>query len=248
MSGRSPPLYCTLIVVVFFTLTDRASTIPSNIRGCQSGTWSQRGTKVNGSHHGDNPQLRQTGIQIATKSYANLQAMAPTNIKTVHQASSTPNRDQPPSTRIVVALFYTDSTNFMPPTTSVLSNNSDTYVPTSFKQQFQVSQNHTSYRNKENRNTEVYGGGDLELVKLVREPASSRPKHCASLKKSHESCPFSAPCGPRRKKNDRDQRSAFPSETFRFALSILAHRGSALPWLVNDLAALRLRRIWCVPT
>ena len=25
-------------VVVFFTLTDRASTIPSNIRGCQSGT------------------------------------------------------------------------------------------------------------------------------------------------------------------------------------------------------------------
>ena len=38
--------------VVFFTLTDRVSTIPSNIRGCQSGTWSQRGTKVNGSHHG----------------------------------------------------------------------------------------------------------------------------------------------------------------------------------------------------
>ena len=27
-------------VVVFFTLTDRASTIPSNTRGCQSGTWS----------------------------------------------------------------------------------------------------------------------------------------------------------------------------------------------------------------
>ena len=29
-----------LCVVVFFTLTDRASTIPSIIRGCQSGTWS----------------------------------------------------------------------------------------------------------------------------------------------------------------------------------------------------------------
>ena len=42
-----------VVVVVVFTLTDRASTIPSNIRGCQSGTWSQRGTKVNGSHHGD---------------------------------------------------------------------------------------------------------------------------------------------------------------------------------------------------
>ena len=83
-------------------------------------------------------------------------------------------------------------------------------------------------------------------MKPAREPASSRPKPCASLKKPHESCPFAAPCGPRGKKNDRGQRSAFPSETSRFALSILAHRGSALPWLVNDRAALRLRRIWCV--
>ena len=31
-----------IVVVVFFTLTDRASTIiHSNIRGCQSGTWSE---------------------------------------------------------------------------------------------------------------------------------------------------------------------------------------------------------------
>ena len=82
-------------------------------------------------------------------------------------------------------------------------------------------------------------------MKPAREPASSRPKPCASLKKPHESCPFAAPCGPRRKKNDRGQRSAFPSETSRFALPILAHRGSTLPWLVNDRAALRLRRIWC---
>ena len=89
--------------VVFFTLTDRASTIPSNIRGCQSGTWSQKGTKVNGSHHGDNPLLRPTGIQIATKCYATLQAMAPTNNKTVNQTSFTPYREQPRSTRIVVA-------------------------------------------------------------------------------------------------------------------------------------------------
>ena len=101
------------------------------------------------------------------------------------------------------------------------------------------------YRNKENRNTEVHGGGGLELVKPAREPASSRPKPYAFLKKPHESCPFAAPCGPRRKKNDRGQRSAFPSETSRFKPVILAHRGSALPWLVNDRAALRLRRI-CV--
>ena len=54
---------------------------------CRSRLWSQRGTKVKGSHHGDNPLLRPTGIQIATKSYAALQAMTPTNIKTVHQTS-----------------------------------------------------------------------------------------------------------------------------------------------------------------
>ena len=39
-------------------------------------------------------------------------------------------------------------------------------------------------------------------MKPAREPASSCPKPCAFLKKSHESCPFAAPCGPRRKKND----------------------------------------------
>ena len=89
------------MVVVFFTSTDRASIytwLP--IRYC---TWSRRGTKVNGSHHGGNPLLRPTGIQIATKSYATLQAMAPTNSKTVLQTSFTPYREQPRSTRIVVA-------------------------------------------------------------------------------------------------------------------------------------------------
>ena len=54
---------------------------------CQSRLWSQRGTKVKGSHHGDNPLLGPTGIQVATKSYATLQAMTPTTVKTVHQTS-----------------------------------------------------------------------------------------------------------------------------------------------------------------
>ena len=55
---------------------------------CQSRSlWSQRGSKVNRSHHGDNPLLRPTGIQTATKSYATLQAMAPTSVKTIHHAS-----------------------------------------------------------------------------------------------------------------------------------------------------------------
>ena len=115
-----------VVVVVFFTLTDRASTIPSNIRGCQSGTWSQRGTKVNGSHHGDSPLLRPTGIQIATKGYATLQAMTPTNNKTVNQTSFTQYREQPRSTRIVVAyprpaFSATNRTNTFQP---VLINNS----------------------------------------------------------------------------------------------------------------------------
>ena len=223
----------TVVVVVVFTLTDRASTIHSNIRGCQSGTWSQRGTKVNRSHHGDNPLLRPTGIQIATKSYATLQAMPPTNNKNG-------------SSNLLYSVSRAASINSdccRLPTTSVLSNKSDKHVPTSFDQQFQVSQGHTSYKIKKieiPRSMVVEG---LELVKPAREPASSRPKPCASLKKPHESCPFAAPCGPRRKKNDRGQGSAFPSETSRFALSILAHRGSALPWLVNDRAALCLRRI-----
>ena len=35
---------------------------------CQSRSWPQRGTTVNGSHHGDSPLLKPTGIPIATKS------------------------------------------------------------------------------------------------------------------------------------------------------------------------------------
>ena len=37
---RSGSVNVVVVVVVFFTLTDRASTIPSDTRGCQSGTWS----------------------------------------------------------------------------------------------------------------------------------------------------------------------------------------------------------------
>ena len=37
------------VVAVFFTLTDRASTIPNNTRGCQSGTWSAGQKKIRGT-------------------------------------------------------------------------------------------------------------------------------------------------------------------------------------------------------
>ena len=68
--SQAPPPVCrngdACGVCVSWTLTDRASTITSNILGCQSGAWLQIGTQFNGSHHGDNLPLRQTGIQITT--------------------------------------------------------------------------------------------------------------------------------------------------------------------------------------
>ena len=38
-----------VVVVVFFASTDRASTIPSNTRGCQSGTWSAGQKNIRGT-------------------------------------------------------------------------------------------------------------------------------------------------------------------------------------------------------
>ena len=38
-----------VVVVVSFTLTDRATTTPSNTRGCQSGTWSAGQKKIRGT-------------------------------------------------------------------------------------------------------------------------------------------------------------------------------------------------------
>ena len=69
------------------TVTRRVSHIPMKYQMAQPHLWSQIDTKVNGSHHGDNPLLRPIGIQITTKSYATLQVIEPTNVKTVHQAS-----------------------------------------------------------------------------------------------------------------------------------------------------------------
>ena len=82
------------------TVTQQVSHRPIK---CQSRLlWSQRETKVNGSHHGDNPLLRPTGIQIATKSYSTLQAMAPTNSKRFIKPPYSYYREQPRSTRIAV--------------------------------------------------------------------------------------------------------------------------------------------------
>ena len=153
---------------------------------CKSRSWSRRGTKVNGSHDGDNPLLRPTGIQIATKSYATLQAMTLTNAKTVHQSS------------LLHIESNLDRLGLLSPTNGQCSQqqNGQLTLLISFDQQVQVSQGHTFTEIRKKLNTEVHGGGGLELVKPAREPASTPPKPCASLKKPHESCPFAAPCWP----------------------------------------------------
>ena len=46
------------------TVTQRVSHRP--VKRQSRCSWSQRGTKVNGSHHGDSPLLKPTGIQLST--------------------------------------------------------------------------------------------------------------------------------------------------------------------------------------
>ena len=70
---------------------------------------------------------------------------------------------------------------------------------------------------------------------LALEPASSGPKPCSSLE-THTSnlARPSLLVGSRRKNTNYGQRSASPLK--QFAPWILAHKGSALPWLVDTFA------------
>ena len=96
-AGGRGAVFLTLLIVVVdshiqrVVLATEETTVTQHVSHrpikCQSRLWSQRGTKVNGLHRDDNPLLGPTGIQITMKSYATLQAMAPTNIKTVYQTS-----------------------------------------------------------------------------------------------------------------------------------------------------------------
>ena len=52
--------FVVVVVVVLLTLTDRASTIPSNTRGCQSGTWSAGQKKIKGHLPSSNESKRKT--------------------------------------------------------------------------------------------------------------------------------------------------------------------------------------------
>ena len=67
------------------------------------------------------------------------------------------------------------------PTAGVLSSKAHNHASMTFDHQAQVSQGHTTCRNKGNCRTEVRGGGGLEPVKLARY-AACHPKPWASLK------------------------------------------------------------------
>ena len=72
--------------------------------------------------------------------------------------------------------------NFVADPRVVLSATKRTnHAPIMFEQQIPGSQGHVMYRNKESRSSKVHGDESLELVKLVREQASTRPKPYASL-------------------------------------------------------------------
>ena len=97
--------------------------------------------------------------------------------------------------------------------------------------------------------TEIHSGGGLTLVKPARESTFNGPKLCASLKKCRRNLARSPlPVSLRRKKTDSGQRSPFTFDTSPFAPLTLAHKGSALPWPVDDRTDLHPRRNWCVLT
>ena len=122
------------------------------------------------------------------------------------------------------------------------ATNRTNHAQPSFVGQAQVFQDHTPCRNRENCDTEVDGVEDLELVKSAHKPASSRPKHFASLKNAPGTLPVChSSLALVRKKRTVGKDHA--SDTSRFATMILAHKGAALPSLVGDRVALHRRRI-----
>ena len=126
-----------------------------------------------------------------------LQALAPTNVKTIPQISfCTPYQEQPRSTRIVVA--------FPRPTFSATKRKNP--APIRFNQQAQVYQDHASCMNMKHCNTKLHGGEGLELNWLSphasQHPAVQSP--LCILGKSPRSLARSLLLvGPRRKKTYR---------------------------------------------
>ena len=104
---------------------------------CQSRLWSQRETK------GHIVWTTRYSDQQGSKSRQKLCDSTSIRTDQYQNGSSnllTPYREQPRSTRIVVAY----------PRPAFSATKRTNYAPTSFDQQVQVSQGHTSYKNKEN--------------------------------------------------------------------------------------------------
>ena len=79
-------------------------------------------------------------------------------------------------------------------------------------------------------------------MRPARDPISSRPNAlCIPEQRSKNLAPSPLFVGSRRDKTDRGQRSASCSEPPRIAHLILAHKGSALVWLVDNRGAVRGR-------
>ena len=158
--------YCLVLATEDTTLTQQVS---HRLLKCRSRSWSQRGTKVNGSHHGDNrysdqqgSKSRQNPCQVQptenignlSRSFLALTILSEGYTKTRY-ATLYKQWHQPKSKRFIKPPFSIsratsiDSDCCRLPTASALSNKVDNHAPISFDQQAQVFQGHTPYRNKE---------------------------------------------------------------------------------------------------
>ena len=179
------------------------------------------------------------GGLLEDKLCGTLQAMAPINVKTVYKTSSLHIESNP----------Y--PLGLLSPTHGQRSQQQNgQFTLQSFlisNPKFLKATHHA--QNMENKIPRSMAG---EALSWRSRRASQHPavqSHVHILEKRHTNFVRSPLLvGPRWENTNRGQTSAFPSETSRFAPLIFAHRGSTLPWLVDDRAALQSRQIWCVPT
>ena len=166
-----------MVVVVFFTLlTDGASTIPSN------------NIVVANPLHGHKEVPRSTGHNLLTTRYSDQQGSksrqnvcdSTSNGTDQYQNGSsnllTPYREQPRSTRIVVAY----------PRTAFSATKRTNSI--SFDQRVQVSQGHTSYKSKENMSMGIY------VYLRDRTNVAASPARGRQSNREHVCSPCPHPC------------------------------------------------------
>ena len=144
----------------------------------------------------------------------------------------TPYREQPQSTRILKKNLNASIGLIVPcglPTANVLSNKMDK----SRSYQFFINKPKflKAARYVESRKIEMPRSMMLEALSCEAGARVSilPSKPCASLKNAPRILPVRRALLACRKKTNRGQRSAFPSETSRFTPLILAHKCSVLP-------------------